>query len=219
MSPSIQDTKVVLVCPDCGFTQTKFPTPPGRCELTERLIKNSAKRVMKISKYLSKILRHDPGKAGIELDGNGWADVKDLISKSGMSISVEELIYVVNSNNKKRFSFDKDKRRIRANQGHSIKVDVELEQRIPPVVLFHGTAKHKVESILGTGLNSGTRLHVHLTEDRELAMTTGKRKGDSVVLCVESKKMNDAGFPFFLSKNNVWLTKEVPPEYLKRSPA
>ena len=174
----------------------------------------------KISRYLSLILRHHPEAAGISLDAHGWADVDELIAgiQKGKypDFSREILDEIVRTDNKQRYSYDDSRQRIRANQGHSIPVDVELKQAIPPEILWHGTGEKYTESIDRTGLISKSRLYVHLSADTQTAVAVGKRHGRPVIYQVDSGRMSRDGYRFFLSENGVWLTKAVPPEYLRK---
>lgn len=171
---------------------------------------------VKIGKYISLILRHKPWAIGIELDKNGWADTKELIegvSKKYPDFNMEQLEYIVFNNDKKRYSFNEDKSKIRARQGHSINVDVELKEAEPPKFLYHGTAQRFLDSIMCDGLVPKSRLYVHLSKDEATAEKVGKRHGKPVVLKIETGRMADDGFKFYLSENEVWLTKTVPPQY------
>lgn len=171
---------------------------------------------VKIGKYISLILRHKPWVIGIELDKNGWADTKELIegvSKKYPDFNMEQLEYIVFNNDKKRYSFNEDKSKIRARQGHSINVDVELKEAEPPKFLYHGTAQRFLDSIMCDGLVPKSRLYVHLSKDEETAEKVGKRHGKPVVLKIETGRMAEDGFKFYLSENEVWLTKTVPPQY------
>ncbi len=178
------------------------------------------KNMKQISKILSLALRHKPYVLGIDLDKNGWADVQFLLTqidkKMNLTLSFEELCEVVSKNDKQRFSFNEDKTLIRANQGHSIQVDVELEECVPPNTLYHGTATKYEQAIDNIGLISKNRLHVHLSADLETAKKVGKRHGELLVYQVDCKKMKEENYIFYLSKNNVWLTPEVPRIYLKK---
>lgn len=168
-----------------------------------------------LSKYLSLILRHKPEIARITLDANGWADVKSLLT--GAKINFETLERIVRENDKQRFSFNADKTKIRANQGHSIKVDVELEEKVPPEFLYHGTIERNATSIERDGILKGTRLYVHLSADVEIAeKVAARRNGDKVIYKISAQIMNRDGYKFFQSKNGVWLTKFVPPKYFIR---
>ena len=173
----------------------------------------------KISKYLSLILRHKPEAAGITLDEHGWADVYDLITgvkKKYPRFCYRLLEQIVEFDEKKRYSFDEYCLKIRANQGHSIPVDVELEEKEPPAFLYHGTGEKYVDSILETGLISKSRLYVHLSVDEETADSVGKRHGKPVIFIINTKRMYEDGYKFYISENGVWLTKEVPVKYLNR---
>ena len=174
----------------------------------------------KISRFLSLILRHKPEAINIQLDEHGWANVKDLIEgvSENYDFNMSMLEEIVRTDEKERYSFNEDKTLIRANQGHSVPVDVELEEAIPPEFLWHGTAKKYVDSINATGLIPKSRLYVHLSKDIETAITVGKRHGKVVIYQVASKQMYDNGYKFYLSKNGVWLTKNVPDVYLKQVP-
>ena len=172
----------------------------------------------KLSVFISLILRHQPGAAGILLDEHGWADVSELIAginAAGRTIDMEILEEIVRTDEKGRYSFNEDKTLIRANQGHSIPVDVELQEKMPPEFLYHGTAERFLESILAQGLKPMSRLYVHLSKDTETAVKVGKRHGKPVVLKVHSGEMHSAGFKFYLSENGVWLVSCVPVNYLE----
>ena len=172
------------------------------------------------SKFLALVLRHSPQEIDIKLDANGWADVKELIEKMNShasDITLAEMRHIVATDNKKRYSFSEDQLKIRANQGHSIKVDVGLREAVPPMYLYHGTADRFCEVIDGEGLKKMSRLHVHLSTDYQTAVKVGSRHGRTVVYKVFAKDMHNAGFKFFLSENNVWLTDRVPPEYMQYS--
>lgn len=171
-----------------------------------------------ISKYMSLILRHKPDVIGIELDEHGWANVNDLISgieKDNHGFNFELLEEIVRSDSKQRYSFNDDKTLIRANQGHSIPVDVELEEKEPPEYLYHGTGEKYVKSINQDGLIPKSRLYVHLSKDIETAENVGRRHGKEVVYRIDSGQMYRDGYKFYLSENGVWLTKEVPVKYLE----
>lgn len=170
----------------------------------------------KISKFLSYILRHDPISIGLRLDANGWAQISELIqcaSKNGSKFSREQLEEVVRDSDKKRFSISEDGHRIRANQGHSIDIDLALEAIKPPEQLYHGTATRFLESILKDGLQPKGRHHVHLSQDIETAVKVGQRHGKPAVLAIEAQHMNLEGYNFYCSDNGVWLADEVPPQY------
>lgn len=180
-----------------------------------------SKSLTELSKFLSLILRHKPSAANIELDEHGWANVEELIAginqvDSNNDIDMEKLEEIVRTDNKQRYSFSEDKTLIRANQGHSIPVDVELEEVVPPEYLWHGTATKYMESIDKEGLVPKSRLYVHLSGDEETAIKVGKRHGKLLMYKVHSSKMSQEGYKFYRSVNGVWLTKAVPAEYLEK---
>lgn len=167
----------------------------------------------RVSRYLSLILRHKPEAAGIELDKHGWAKVSELLP--AMKIDMETLEEIVRTDEKGRYSFNDDHSKIRANQGHSIDVDVELErQYFMPAVLYHGTSWKYVDSIMKTGLDKRTRKYVHLSRDKETALKVGARHGKPVVLEIDTFRMHLNGFVFYKSANGVYLTDNVPAEYI-----
>lgn len=173
----------------------------------------------KLSVFISLILRHKPETIGIQLDEHGWANVDELIegiNNSGRKIDMEILEEIVRTDNKQRYSFNEDKTLIRANQGHSIPVDVELKEQQPPQILYHGTASRFLNSIMQDGLKPMSRLYVHLSSDMETAMKVGKRHGEPVVLKINSEEMCNDGIKFYLSENGVWLTKSVDMKYITR---
>lgn len=160
-------------------------------------------------KKLSFLLRHDKEYA---FDVHGWREVSDLVENHGYTL--EELAEIAETNDKKRYEFNEDKTKIRARQGHSVDVDVELKETVPPEVLYHGTAKRFVSSIMAEGILRGTRQYVHLSKDKNTAVNVGKRHGEPFVLRIDSKKMHEDGIKFFLSNNGVWLTKFVDKKYI-----
>ena len=174
--------------------------------------------IQQLSKFLSLILRHKPETIGIALDSHGWAEVDELILKVNQTgryaLDRTLLEEIVRTDNKQRYSFSEDHSRIRANQGHSIQVDVELEEKTPPPVLYHGTGEKSVASIMQQGLLPRSRLYVHLSADPETAIQVGSRHGKPVIFKIDAGKMSAEGILFFLSKNGVWLVKEVPTQYL-----
>ena len=176
-----------------------------------------SKNLDSTSKFLSLILRHKPETIGIELDEHGWADVEELIR--GMSktheFNMDILEEIVRTDNKQRYSFNDDKTLIRANQGHSIPVDVELEKMEPPEYLYHGTGEKYRNSIDKEGLKPKSRLYVHLSADTDTAINVGRRHGRPVIYRVSSGAMQKAGYEFYRSVNGVWLTKEVPARYIE----
>ena len=177
-------------------------------------------RLKQISKFISLILRHKPEVIGITLDEHGYAKVNELIDgikKNGYKdFNIDMLNEIVKTNDKQRFSFNEDKTLIRANQGHSINVDVELEEKEPPEYLYHGTAEKYINSIDKIGLIHKNRLHVHLSKDIDTAIEVGKRHGKVIVYIISAKKMYKDGYKFYISKNGVWLTDNVPLKYIKK---
>jgi putative RNA 2'-phosphotransferase len=175
-------------------------------------------RRVKISKFLSLVLRHQPQKIGLRPDAAGWVQVSDLLAACnahGQSLSLDELREVVNTNDKQRFSFSPDGLLIRANQGHSIPVELGYEPLAPPTILYHGTPEKFLTAIKETGLTKGQRHHVHLSADVETATRVGARRGRPVVLEIRAATMHGDGYIFYLSENGVWLTEHVPVKYLR----
>ena len=173
------------------------------------------------SKFLSLVLRHQPETIGLALDINGWADITELLTKlaaHGQPLTREQLDALVADNDKQRFTFDKTGTRIRANQGHSLEVDLALAPVEPPEVLYHGTATRFLDSIRREGLKPGTRQSVHLSHGPETARKVGARHGTAAVLAVRALEMHHAGFAFTISVNGVWLVAAVPPEYIAFPP-
>ena len=181
------------------------------------------KELTKKSKFLSLVLRHKPetlGK-GVSLDKNGWLDIGVLISRAyqncRMKISYDDIVEIVDTNDKKRFEYDEEKMRIRASQGHSIDVDIDLEEKEPPVFLYHGTSDRFLETIKQEGLKPMSRQYVHLSEDRVTAEKVGKRHGGNIVVLrirADEYKYENPEIKFYLSRNGVWLTDYIPPEYI-----
>jgi putative RNA 2'-phosphotransferase len=170
-----------------------------------------------ISKLLSYILRHSPETIGLKLDKNGWADVDELIAKFDLyerRIDFELLDYIVENNDKKRFAFNEGKTRIRASQGHSISIELNLNEAEPLEYLYHGTVEKFLSDIKAQGLQKMSRQHVHLSADRETANKVGSRRGKPIILTINSGAMHRAGYKFYLSDNNVWLTDVVPAEFI-----
>ena len=164
---------------------------------------------IKFSKFLCLLLRHQPEEIGLTLDAEGWADVDELLmklKKTGKARSKDDLRQVVANNDKKRFIFDEEETKIRANQGHSIKsIDLKMQPVEPPEFLYHGTAERNQGVILESGIQKMQRQHVHLSKDKGTAMTVGTRHGKPLILTIATKQMFDDGVNFFLSENNVWL--------------
>jgi len=180
----------------------------------------SEKQLTQISKFLSLVLRHQPETIAIQLDENGWTDVKDLIDKAnnyGIKFDRETLNHIVATNPKKRFAFNETLDKIRASQGHSIEIELGYTNQKPPEILFHGTGEKSVQSILETGLEKQSRQHVHLSSDIETALKVGQRHGKPFIFKVLAEQMYNDNFQFFISDNGVWLTDNVPTKYLKRN--
>lgn len=175
---------------------------------------------VQLSKFLSFVLRHKPDAIGLTLDPQGWAPIDELLVKSdaaGTRFSREELLQIVATSDKKRFSLSEDGQRIRAAQGHSVTVELCLSPQAPPTVLYHGTAERFVDSILSEGLKPQARQQVHLSADEAIAYRVGQRHGKPVILKIEALRMHAKGFKFFLADNGVWLTDQVPPGFLSSS--
>lgn len=217
------NTTAVSNC--CGFLLHFSPvTIPevNKMQETKRQFKpeTEERRLERLSKFISMILRHKPQVIGITLDEHGWADVDELIkgiNETGEEVefSKDTLETIVKTDKKQRYSFSQDKTLIRANQGHSIPVDVELEKKEPPKVLYHGTGVKSVKAIQEQGLLPMERLYVHLSIDVKTATNVGKRHGTPVIFQVNTEQMQKDGYDFFQSVNGVWLTKEVPAKYLE----
>ncbi len=174
--------------------------------------------LVKLCKYLSKHLRHDPARLGLVLGPGGWVAVDDLLAacaRHSVAIDRVALEEVVAFNDKQRFAFDPTGTLIRAQQGHSVEIDLQLEPEAPPPVLYHGTPAGNVESILREGLLKGNRHHVHLSPDPDMARVVGARRGKPVVLAVDAVAMDAVGQPFFRSGNGVWLVDHVPAIYIR----
>ena len=175
------------------------------------------KRSVRISKFLALVLRHDPGRIGLDLDPEGWVHIDELLAAAGgagMSISRAELEAVVRNNPKQRFTLDRAGNRIRANQGHSLEVDLGLTPIEPPRQLYHGTSRAALATILAEGLRPMGRRQVHLSADPETAVAVGRRHGRPAVLVVDSRRMHADGYRFYRSVNGVWLADHVPAAYL-----
>jgi putative RNA 2'-phosphotransferase len=173
-----------------------------------------------ISKFLSLVLRHSPQTINLNIDKNGWVNIDDLIQNANkyrkIHLTVDLINTIVETNDKQRFIISDDGKKIRANQGHSIKVDLELETKTPPDILYHGTASRFLDSIMKEGLKPMTRQYVHLSQTEETALTVGQRHGKPIVLCINAKNMFEDGYKFYLSENNVWLVNDVPVKYIKQ---
>jgi putative RNA 2'-phosphotransferase len=174
-------------------------------------------RTTKVSKFLSLVLRHEPGKIGITLDPSGWVDVETLLSALAahrFPLTVDELREVVAGSDKQRFALSDDGLRIRANQGHSVPVELRYEPAEPPEVLYHGTARKHIESIRKQGLTRQARHHVHMYAEAAPAANVGQRQGKLVLLEIRARQMREAGLLFYRTPNGVWLTEHVPAEFL-----
>ena len=181
---------------------------------------SSSKHIADTSKFLSFVLRHKPEAIGLELDSNGWADIDDLIEKANASNELGKLDRaliqeVVHTSDKKRFIISSDGQCIRANQGHSIRVDLQLKPCVPPESLYHGTATRFLDSIMLEGLKPQERQYVHLSTNVEIAAAVGQRYGKPVILKVKSLLMHEHRFLFYVSENGVWLTDSVPTAYIE----
>ena len=168
------------------------------------------------SKFLSLVLRHKPRIIGIKLDKNGWVSIPMLLTAlaaHGHSINRKQLETLVEMNDKKRFVIDSD--RIRANQGHSIDVELGLRPVAPPDMLYHGTATRFLDSILKQGLRKINRRHVHLSSDIDTATKVGQRHGKPVILRIDARTMFENGITFYRSENGVWLVDRVQKKYLE----
>lgn len=170
------------------------------------------------AKFLSLILRHDPGAAGVTLDKNGWVEVPVLLeglSSHGHPITLDDLVSIVVSDEKGRYAMTEDRSKIRANQGHSVGVDLGLVPVMPPPFLYHGTGEQSVDVIRADGLKKMSRDHVHLSYDVGTALKVGKRHGKPVVLVVRAGDHHAEGGVYYQSENGVWLTESVPVKYLE----
>ena len=170
-----------------------------------------------LGRFMSYVLRHHPEAAELTLDGEGWADVDKLMegmTKAGRPIDRETLERIVRENNKKRYTLSEDGRRIRANQGHSVDVHIEMEKRTPPERLYHGTADRFLDSIKEQGIRRMARQYVHLSPDVPTAVNVGSRHGKPVVLAIDTAQMAADGFDFFISANGVWQSEDIPWRYV-----
>lgn len=171
---------------------------------------------VKLGRFLSLVLRHNPDAAGISLDEHGWADVQELLTgvrRSGRQINLETLERIVRENNKQRYSFNADHTKLRANQGHSLQVDVELTPVKSPRYLYHGTASRFLPAIQREGIKKMSRQYVHLSGNFQTAVEVGRRHGSPVVITISAEAMAHDGVTFYLSENGVWLCEYVAPEY------
>ena len=174
--------------------------------------------LVRISKFLSLVLRHKPDTIGLSLDACGWARVSDLldgVNRKGIVLTMELLQRIVEEEPKRRYSFSDDGMRIRANYGHSIDIDLGLEARRPPQFLYHGTATRNLDSIKQHGVTPRKRRFVHLSVDVPTAIEVGKRHGKPAVLTIKAGRMHERGFTFYHSESGIWLTQQVPAEYIE----
>lgn len=171
-----------------------------------------------ISKFLSLVLRHKPESIGLSLDEAGWVAISDLLEaakKSGTKLEIDILLRVIHENDKQRFAISSDGKSIRANQGHSIDVDLGLSPTRPPGTLYHGTVAKFLDGIRAKGLLPGSRQHVHLSADPLTAQIVGKRRGNPIVLLIDAERMANDAMDFYHSQNGVWLTDHVPVGYIE----
>lgn len=182
------------------------------------LLKSNKNGNESLGRFISLVLRHHPESIGLTLDEFGYANVSELISqmnRHGKRIDFDTLKNIVETNDKQRYSFNGDYTKVRANQGHSIPVNLLLVERVPPEVLYHGTATRFLDSIMEEGITKQSRQYVHLSKDVETATKVGKRHGKSVVLVLDTLNMYRDGVKFYLSDNGVWLTDYVSSKYIK----
>lgn len=200
------------------FSKAVLDKDASECARLAKRIADLPDRYEKIGRLMSVVLRHRPETIGIALDEHGWAKVPELIDgiKKQYPFNIWMLEEIVRTDSKQRYSFNKDKTLIRANQGHSIQVDVELETAEPPKYLYHGTAEKSKDKIDREGIKPMKRLYVHLSKDIETAVEVGRRHGKPIVYVVDTGRMHADGHVFYKSVNGVWLTKYVPVEYLSR---
>lgn len=190
----------------------------ARTELANEGRDDPMKTMTQMSKLISLLLRHNPGKLGLTMDAHGWVGAKELVEAlNGVQpFTMADLEHIVRTDNKQRYSFNADKTKIRANQGHSIPVDLELEPTTAPDELWHGTATRFTASIEREGLLPRGRQYVHLSPDEETATKVGRRHGKLALYVVDCAAMVADGYEFYISQNGVWLTNAVPPNYLRR---
>jgi len=176
------------------------------------------KEIIKTSKFLSLVLRHEPERIGLKLDGAGWASVDELLeaaNRHGIALTLEQLKHIVATSDKKRFAFNDDQTRIRASQGHSIDVDLQYTSQVPPEVLYHGTATRFLDGIRDNGLLKMERHHVHLSAETVVTVQVGARYGKPALLVIRAGDMHRAGHVFCRSANGVWLVDHVPPQFIE----
>ncbi|HSU52473.1 MAG TPA: RNA 2'-phosphotransferase [Candidatus Dormibacteraeota bacterium] len=176
------------------------------------------KEIIKTSKFLSLILRHEPERAGLRLGEAGWVGVDELlqaVNSHGLTLTLDQLKHIVATSDKKRFAFSDDGQRIRASQGHSIEVDLQYPPQTPPEVLYHGTATRFLDSIRQHGLQKMERHDVHLSAETKITVQVGGRHGKPALLTIRAGDMHRAGFVFRCSANGVWLVNHVPPQFIQ----
>jgi putative RNA 2'-phosphotransferase len=176
-----------------------------------------SKDLKQISKFMSLVLRHQPASIGLSPDANGWVKLADLITqmnKKGFGVTTAIIQTIVDTNDKKRFALSADGNSIRASQGHSIEVELDLVAQTPPDKLYHGTVSKFMDAIRENGLQKMSRQHVHLSATIETATVVAARRGKPIILQVNAAAMQAAGYLFYCSANGVWLTDQVPPQYL-----
>ncbi|MCB2409943.1 RNA 2'-phosphotransferase [Hymenobacter lucidus] len=204
--------------PRLWLAQARCLIAQSRQRKTHHLTIMDKAQLTRISKFLSLHLRHEPEALGLELEEGGWVSIEALLAgaaRRGMLISRAQLDEVVTGNDKQRFAFDAAGTRIRAQQGHSVEVDLQLVPAVPPAVLYHGTVAAALPAIRAQGLQKMQRHHVHLSPDADTARRVGQRRGEPVILIIDAAAMQQAGFGFYESGNGVWLVEQVPPQFLK----
>ncbi|UTW62161.1 RNA 2'-phosphotransferase [bacterium SCSIO 12741] len=171
-----------------------------------------------ISKLMSLVLRHQPEYIGVQLDEEGWLSIDELLAgmkRKGIRVDRKLLEEVVRTNDKQRFKISEDGNYIRANQGHSIEVNLDFVSTTPPEILFHGTVDRFIPAIRKEGLKRMSRNHVHLSADMQTAQKVGSRRGKPVLLRIKAADLFASGQPFYLSHNGVWLTQNISPEFIE----
>ncbi len=174
--------------------------------------------IIRTSKFLSLVLRHEPERVGLKLDSAGWVGVTELleaVNRHGVALTLEQLNHIVATSDKKRFAFSEDGASIRASQGHSIEVDLEYAPQVPPELLYHGTATRFLDSIREKGLQKMERHHVHLSAETAATVQVGARHGKPALLIIRAGEMHRAGHVFYRSANGVWLVDQVPPQFIE----
>jgi len=176
------------------------------------------KEIIRTSKFLSLVLRHKPEQVGLKLDSAGWVGVTELlrtVNGHGVPLTLEQLNHIVATSDKKRFAFNDDGTRIRSSQGHSVKVDLQYAPKVPPELLYHGTATRFLDSIHDKGLLKMERHHVHLSAEKVVTVQVGARHGKPALLIIRAGDMHRAGHVFYRSANGVWLVEHVPPQFIE----